>query len=116
MRIPGRLAWAAAAGAALVGALIVLAQSPPVARWSRDWVVRQAAERWQLDLSATTLSANLVTRRVSLDDVRLAAPGHEDEPFFTARRVSVTLPWAVFRGVVRLSGTRGGRRTRTARP
>ena len=46
---------------------------------------------------------NLLTRRVALNDVRLSAPGHGDEPFFAARRVSAALPWAVFLGTVRLS-------------
>ncbi len=89
--------------AALVGALIVLAQSPPATQWSRDWVVRQVAARWQLDLAAGRLDLDLVTRRVSLTDVRLSAPGHADAPFFTARLVSVTLPWSVVRGDVRLT-------------
>mgnify|MGYP003487634590 FL=1 len=103
MKVPGRLAWAAAALAALVGALLVLVHTPPVARWGRDWLVRQVAAQWQLDLEAGRLRLNLFTRRISLDDVRLSAPGHAEAPFLTARRVQVDLPWAAFRGIVRLS-------------
>ncbi len=103
MKVPGRLAWAAAALAALVGALLVLVHTPPVARWGRDWLVRQVAAQWQLDLEAGRLRLNLFTRRISLDDVRLSAPGHAETPFLTARRVQVDLPWAAFRGIVRLS-------------
>ena len=89
--------------AALVGALVVLVHTPPAARWSRDWVVRQVAEGWQLELATSRLDYNLYTGRVSLADVRLAAPGHADAPFFSAARVTVTLPWAIVRGDVRLS-------------
>ncbi len=44
-----------------------------------------------------------MTGRVSIDDVRLSAPGHADAPFFSARRVTVILPWVILRGTVRLS-------------
>jgi hypothetical protein len=103
LKVPGRLAWAAAALAALVGALVVLVHTPPVARWGRDWLVRQVAAQWQLDLATSRLGVNLFTRRVTLDDVRLAASGHADEPFLTARRLEARLPWAVFGGTVRVS-------------
>lgn len=103
MKVPGQLAWAAAALAALVGAAFVLVHTPPAARWGRDWLVRQVAAQWQLELSTGRLAVNLFTRRVTLDDVRLAAPGHADEPFFSARRLEARLPWAVFGGTVRVS-------------
>ena len=103
MKVPGRLAWAAAALAALVGAAIVLVHTPPAARWGRDWLVRQVAAQFQLDLATSRLAVNLFTRRVTLDDVRLAAPGHTGEPFFSARRLEANLPWAVFGGTVRVS-------------
>jgi len=103
LKVPGRLAWAAAALAALVGAAAVVIHTPPAARWGRDWLVRQVAAQWQLDLAASRLSVNLFARRVTLDDVRLAAPGHGDEPFLTARRIEARLPWAVFAGTVRVS-------------
>ena len=103
MKVPGQLAWAAAALAALVGAAVVLVHTPPAARWGRDWLVRQVAAQWQLELSTGRLAVNLFTRRVTLDDVRLAAPGHADEPFFSARRLEARLPWAVFGGTVRVS-------------
>jgi autotransporter translocation and assembly factor TamB len=103
LKVPGRLAWAAAALAALVGARPCVVHTPPVARWGRDWLVRQVAAQWQLDLATSRLGVNLFTRRVTLDDVRLAAPGHADEPFLTARRLEARLPWAVFGGTVRVS-------------
>ncbi|HUU35367.1 MAG TPA: hypothetical protein VMW48_14985, partial [Vicinamibacterales bacterium] len=103
LRIPGPLAWAAAGLAAVVGAAILIAHTPPVARWGRDWIVRQVAERWDLDLAANRLTYNLFTGRVALDDVRLSAPGHADTPFFAATRVTAVLPWVILRGTVRLS-------------
>lgn len=103
LKVPGRLAWAAAALAALVGAAIVLVHTPPAARWGRDWLVRQVAAQFQLDLATSRLAVNLFTRRVTLDDVRLSAPGHADAPFLTARRLEAHLPWAVFGGTVRVS-------------
>ena len=103
LRVPGRIAWAVAAVAALVVALLALVHTPPAARWSREWIVRQVADGWQLDLATSRVDYNLFTGRVSLTDVRLAAPGHSDAPFFSAARVTVTLPWVIVRGIVRLS-------------
>ena len=54
-----------------------------------------------LDLTADDLSFNLVTLRVVMSNVRLAALGHHDQPFFTAESVEVRLPWAVYRGQLR---------------
>lgn len=102
-KVPGRLAWAVAAVAALVGALAVLVHTPPAARWGRDWLIRQVSSAAGLDLALARLEVNLFSRRVTLHDVRLSAPGHGDEPIFTADRVSATLPWAALRGAVRLA-------------
>ena len=103
LRVPGWIAWAVAAVAALVVALLVLVHTPPAARWSRDWVVRQVAEAWQLDLATNRVDYNLYTGRVSFDDVRLAAPGHAEAPFFAAARVTGILPWSIVRGPFRLT-------------
>ncbi len=89
--------------AALVVLLLAVIHTAPVVRRVREWVVAQVASAWQLDLQASSLDYNLFTRRVALSDVRLSAPGHVDQPFFVARRVSASLPWAVFLGTVRLS-------------
>ena len=88
---------------AVVAAAILIVHTPPVARWGRDWVVRQVTDRWGLDLTTGQLAYNLFTGRVSLEDVRLSAPGHAAVPFFAAKRVTVILPWVVFRGTVRLT-------------
>lgn len=65
-----------------------------------DFAARQLVSRYNLDLRAARLDYNLLTRRVTLTDVRLAARGHEQDPFVTAGRVEVTLPWSVFRGLL----------------
>jgi len=103
VKVPGPVAWAAAALAALVGAAAVLVHTPPAARWGRDWLIRTVASQWQLELTAGELDFNLFTRHVTLSDVRLAAPGHTDLPFFTARRVDARVPWAIYGGTVRVS-------------
>ncbi|MGD9902385.1 MAG: translocation/assembly module TamB domain-containing protein [Vicinamibacterales bacterium] len=87
----------------MVAALLVLAHTPPAASRVQAWLVRQVAAAWQLELQAGALDYNLLTRRVELRDVRLAAAGHGDEPFLVARRVTARLPWAVFAGTVRVS-------------
>lgn len=102
MKAPGWLAWTAAGLVAVVGGLALLVQSPPATRWARDWLIRQVATMWQLDLATSRLDLDPVSRRVTLYDVRLAAPGHDDDPFFAASRVSASLPWSVFRGRVRV--------------
>jgi translocation and assembly module TamA len=103
LKRPGRVAWAGVALAALVVLLLAVIHTAPVVRRVREWVVAQVASAWRLDLQASSLDYNLFTRRVSLSDVRLSAPGHDRQPFFVARRVSASLPWAVFLGTVRIS-------------
>ena len=99
--MPGWLTWTVAGLVAIVGGLALLVQSPPATRWGRDWLIRQVAAL-QLDLVASRLDVDPIARRIVVHDVRLAAPGHRDDPFFTASRVAVSLPWAVFRGRVRI--------------
>jgi translocation and assembly module TamA len=95
----------------LLALVVGLSFTPQAAQWGRDWAVRQVAQLWELDLVASRLRVNVLTRRAVLEDVRLSAPGHADEPFFTAGRVAVTLPWAVFRGRLQLTALEvdGGR-------
>ncbi|MGE3468863.1 MAG: translocation/assembly module TamB domain-containing protein [Vicinamibacterales bacterium] len=102
VNVPRRLAWAAATLAGLAGVLIVLAHTPAAGRWGLQWLIRQAAAR-SIDLSAGRLRVNLFTRRITLEDLRLAAEGHAGDPFFTAGRVSAQLPWAVLTGALRVS-------------
>ena len=71
------LLTAIAIGVILAG---LLAAHTPWARgralaWATDFVAR-----FHLDLAAGDLSYNVVTRRVTLSRVRLAAEGHHDRP------------------------------------
>ncbi len=66
-----------------------------------SWSIGEVERRFDLDLSAEDLHYNLALRRVVLTNVRLAAVGHRDNPFFTANAVSVKLPWAAYRGILR---------------
>lgn len=111
MRVRAWLGWTGALVAVIVAALLLIAHTPPATNRVRAWLTSVVADAWRLDLESSALSYNLLTRRVSIDDVRLSAPGHRDTPIFTARRVTASLPWAVFRGVARVSSivVEGGR-------
>lgn len=92
--------WLVRTAVALVALAVgaaVLVQSEWAARRGRDWLIREVATRWQLDLAASRLEVSLGGRRLTLQDVKLAAPGHAADPFFSAAAVTVTFPWAVFR-------------------
>jgi len=65
------------------------------------WSISELERRFDLDLTADKLSYNLARRRVTLTNVRLAAKGHLEYPFFAANNVTVQLPWAAFRGTLR---------------
>jgi outer membrane protein insertion porin family len=81
----------------LVLASILIIHTP----WARNRALAWATgfvTRFQLVLEAGDLSYNALTRRVTLTDVRLAASGHEQRPFFIASRIEVELPWIVYRG------------------
>jgi outer membrane protein insertion porin family len=86
--------------ATLVVGLLVLHTNPVQSR-VLDWSVRELERRFNLDLVADDLHYNLAARRVTMINVRLAAGGHSEEPFFTADSVTVKLPWAAFLGRLR---------------
>ncbi len=92
-------------------ALLAVCTRRPVQTRILQWSIGELERRFDLDLTADSLSFNLVTLRVVMTNVRLAAVGHHDDPFFTAESVEVRLPWAVYRGRAELR--RGGRRRRT---
>jgi len=86
---------AVAAGTAVVALLLIhtpWARSRALA-WATDFVTR-----FDLTLRADGLGYNLLTRRITLTGVQLAAEGHEDRPFLVANRIDVTLPWTALRG------------------
>ncbi len=100
---PGRVAWTGVALAVLAAVLLAVVHSAPVESRVQAWLTVQVKRLWRLDLTATDLDYNLLTRRATLRGVTLSAEGHSGEPVFAARQVSVALPWAVFRGTLRLS-------------
>src|SRR5688572_4058237 len=83
----------------LVVALLALHTAP-----ARNVVLRRAvlflAERFDLVLNAENLHYNLVTRRLSLSRVTLAATHSPRDPFMAADLIEVTVPPAVFLGTV----------------
>lgn len=89
--------------AALVVLAVLILHTNPVQHRVLQWSVGELERRFDLDLSADDLHYNLAARRVTMTNVRLAALDHLDNPFFTADRVTVQLPWAVFRGRLRFN-------------
>lgn len=81
-------------------ALLVL-HTPPIQSRVLEWSIEELERRFALDLTADRLRYNLLSLRVTMTGVRLAAAGHHDQPFFTAEEVTVHLPWAVVRGRLR---------------
>ena len=95
------LAITAIAVLAIVVVAILVLHTNPVQSRILDWSVEELERRFNLDLTAEDLHYNLAARRVTMTNVRLAAVGHHDNPFFTAERVTVKLPWAAYRGRLR---------------
>jgi outer membrane protein insertion porin family len=92
------LARTAIAVLAIVVAAVLVLHTNPVQSRVLNWSIGELERRFDLDLVADDLHYNLAARRVTMTNVRLAAVGQHDNPFFSADRVTVQLPWAVFRG------------------
>lgn len=95
VRIRKWLVVAAAVAAALVLAALLAVHTPLVRGRALAWG-SAFVKRHHLELAAGNLSYNVLTRRITLSDVRLAAEGFTDHPFLVARRIEVTLPWSVY--------------------
>ena len=95
------LAIAAIAVLAIVLVAVLVLHTNPVQARILNWSIEELERRFSLDLTADDLHYNLAARRVTMTNVRLAAVGHHDNPFFTARTVTVKLPWAAYRGRLR---------------
>ena len=86
--------------AALVAGVILaglLAAHTPWARSRALAFARDFVTRYNLVLETGSLGYNVLTRRITLTDVRLAAKGHEQRPFLVASRIEVQLPWSIYR-------------------
>jgi len=91
----GRTTWLIRIGATLVllaVAAAVAVHTPVVRRYALERVVRTISERYQLRLQADTLEYNLLALRVALTGVELSAVRTPAQPFFTAQRVTVSIP------------------------
>ncbi len=95
------LALVAIAGLALIVVAVALLHTNPIQARVLAWSIRTLEQRFDLDLLADNLHYNLPARRVTLTNVKLAAKGHHDNPFFTAEAVNVKLPWAAYAGRLR---------------
>lgn len=95
------------AGVALLLLVVLLALHTAPARSA---LLRRAvlllADRFDLALNAENLQYNIVTRRVSLSRVTLAATHAPRDPFLTADLIEVTVPSAVLFGTVAIDGIR----------
>ena len=106
-----RLAWTGVAVAALLALLLGLVQSAPIESRVRTWLV---------GAGQAPVAARSRRRRPRLQPADAARAAHRRlavgrgprrrSPFFTARRVSVEVPWAAYAGTLRLSSL--GRRRR----
>ncbi|HXG87285.1 MAG TPA: translocation/assembly module TamB domain-containing protein [Vicinamibacterales bacterium] len=85
----------------LIVAAVLLVHTNPVQSRLLGWSITELEKRFDLNLSADDLSYNLAARKVVMTNVRLAAVGHQDNPFFAAQTVTVQLPWAAYRGMLR---------------
>jgi outer membrane protein assembly factor BamA/autotransporter translocation and assembly factor TamB len=92
------LATATAVVVILGLALVALLHLPPVRSRALSWVVAELESRYDLLLTSDRLSYNLVSGGVTLTNVRLAARGFADQPFFTATRVHADVPLAAYAG------------------
>lgn len=99
-----RRTLAVGAASAAIGALVLLAlaHTPPVRARVLAWAVGLLESSAGLRLEASSLRYNLLTARVELAEVRLAAVGHDARPLLVADRVAVDLPLTIYLGRVSL--------------
>lgn len=111
MRMRRAVAVSAAVAVVLALALLALAHTPPVRARAFAWVTRTLDTSFGLILTADTFRYNLFTGGATLTNVRLAAKGHEAQPFFSAARVQADLTLAAYAGSLILDdvAVEGGR-------
>ena len=97
------LAFTALAVATLIVVALIALHTNAIQSRLLTWSIGELERRFDLDLSADDLHYNLASRRFALTNVRLAAVGHHDNPFFTANAVTVRLPWAIYGGTLRFN-------------
>ena len=101
IRVRRVLAISAIAVVALIVIALLALHTTTVQSRILAWSISELERRFDLTLTADRLDFNLLTRSVRMTNVRLAAIGHHDNPFFMANDVTVKLPWAAYRGRLR---------------
>ena len=101
MRVRRVLTVSAIGLVVLVVAAVLILHTNAVQSRLLVWSVQELERRFDLELAADDLQYNLARRRVTLANVRLAAKGNRERPFFAAKSVTVQLPWAAYRGRLR---------------
>ncbi|MDE3154330.1 MAG: translocation/assembly module TamB domain-containing protein [Acidobacteriota bacterium] len=91
-----------AAGVLAVLALLVGSAHLPFVRARVLNLVLQKIDGYGVVAQADGLDYNLLRLDFRLRGVRLAAPGHTGDPFFTADEIHVDLPWSVVTGPIHL--------------
>lgn len=94
------VAISAAVAAVLVIAVLAILHMPPARSRVFAWVGGLLDRDYGLVLTADTFRYNLLTGSATLTNVRLAARGHEAQPFFTAVRVRADVPLAAYAGAL----------------
>jgi len=98
-----RARTAAGAVALAAAALLAAAHLPWAQERASRWAVGYFARAAGIDARVGRVRYNLLTRHARLDDVRLAVPGSEAQPFLQARSVDVSLPWSTLAGRVSIA-------------
>ena len=95
-----RLAVIGLGAAAGLLALVLLLHTPVVRARVLQYALSRVQESYALRLEASRLDYNLATLRLGLADLRVAAAGASEPPFFEADYVSVIVPTSVLFGTV----------------
>ncbi len=78
---------------ALLAAAIVVSFTVDLGPHARQYAERAASQYIDRPIHIGSLSIHLLTGKVLLDDVRIDGVGRDARPFFTAKRIAVSLDW-----------------------
>ncbi|MDO8836089.1 MAG: translocation/assembly module TamB domain-containing protein, partial [Vicinamibacterales bacterium] len=95
-----RLARATVYLAVGLAVVLLLVHTPLARRPVLNWVAGSLERDSNLRLTTTAFDYNLLTGRVTIRGLTLAAVGHEEAPILTAGELEVRLLWSVFAGQV----------------
>ena len=104
--------WVRRGGAAFVLLLAIAlfaAHSGFVRSRVRDRAIAYVRDAYGIDARIADLSYNLFTLDVTLNDVTLAPVDRPDQPFVTADRLRIDLPWRALTGSLALQSVEADR-------